>query len=164
MAQPQDGRISVRPMQRGDAEALVKLRAGHAADSLAWTPSPAALWHHVDAAPGAMALVAETGGKITGAIGAYVLEWRRDEIVSRMLICDWITAATPGDLTALLRAVDGRVEGTDTRGIVVENASGLQESFVTAGGLLKSPRSMVMAIRSKTSLSTTPGAYLGDIK
>ena len=75
-----------------------------------------------------------------------------------------ITAATPGDLTALLRAVDGLVEGTGIRGIVVENASGLDESFVTAGGLLKSPRSMIMAIRSRTSLPKTPGAYLGDIK
>ena len=35
---------------------------------------------------------------------------------------------------------------------------------MTAGGLLKSPRSMIMAIRSKTSLPKTPAAYLGDIK
>ena len=164
MAQPQDGQISVRPMQRDVAEVLVELRAGHAEDCLTWTPSPAALWHHVNAAPGAVALVAETEGKITGAVGAYVLEWRREEVVSKMMICDWITAATPGDLTALLRAVDGLVEGTGIRGIVVENASGLDESFVTAGGLLKSPRSMIMAIRSKTSLPKTPAAYLGDIK
>lgn len=97
-------------------------------------------------------------------MGGYVLEWLRDDQVLRMLVCDLILADCPEVLTSLFGAAVDHALANGLRGVVVENAGPYGEHFQRASGLLKSPRAMVAAIRSRQAIKPEPASFLCDVK
>lgn len=157
-------RPAVRPAQFGDVPALVALQDRPRPGILFWTPDAKALWHHLSAAPEAIALVAERDGRLLGGLGAYVLTTMRAGIETRMVVCDLLIGNDHNTMTVLMTAAQKQAAALSCRGVVIENASALSPDLQTAGGLVKTPRRMRLTIRTIDPLPRPILGYAGDVK
>ncbi|SPF79110.1 hypothetical protein ALP8811_03045 [Aliiroseovarius pelagivivens] len=157
--------ITVCESDQNDADAWAELIAEqHSDNSLMWMPSKAALSHHLGAAPASFQRVAKRGETPIGVVGGYVLDWMKAGVPTRFFICEMLAASEPEALNALLRSVIPYADSTGATGVIVENATHLSQSFKAAGGIIRSPREMILAIRSNRALPSTPESFTCDIK
>ncbi|WP_298562242.1 hypothetical protein [uncultured Aliiroseovarius sp.] len=158
--------IQIAELTQNDCPDLVALMGNHSSDhGPIWSPTAEGLGHHLLNAPENFAITArDKNGVIIGAAGCYVLEYLRDDQVSRMFICETLIADDPAVANQLMRTAHAHATELGLRGIVVENATHLNADIHAACGLLKTPRRMIFAMRGRSLPDVSPTMFGLDIK
>lgn len=115
-------------------------------------------------APQALNLVAEKGDKLCGMLSGYRLDWLRQGQISHVFICEILQATDPHALNQLVRAALDHADKHKMRGLVLENATHLSEELRDAGGLLRTNRTMSVAVRSQFKIEKNIDRFFCDIK
>jgi len=153
----------LRTMVRADVPAVLSLLSSRSA-ALSWAPDAETFWHHSTAAPGAHVVVVERDGEICGVMAGYVLGWIKSGATSRNFIVETLAFRKLPDMASLLSEAVSAAKAEATRGVILENVTHLTEAARVAGGILVTPRDMVMSIRTREPLPASVESFDCDVK
>ena len=159
--------ISTRVAEESDIPAIRAMVRGTNC-ALFLDPDPEALWHHITQAPGAQYLVAEEGSEVVGFLSSYVLDWNKDGQITRNIAVEVVLGDRPEILAVLLDRAVEQVKSVGARGVVLDNASYLDEQMAYESGVLPIPKEMVLVTRSSSAMTaedaTGDRGFLIDVK
>lgn len=123
-----------------------------------------ALWHHVSNAPGARAWVVEHAGTLVGALSAHRIDWMKAGQVTPNIVVEFVLGNNPEAIAVLLSEVLDYAKIQNTRGLVVENSTYLDQDLARVVGIFPTPRKMMITMRSPEAPPTLQSGFCIDIK